>query len=509
MSDHPAAVQSVDRHRAGGRRVTWLRRAGTALGVVVLASGVTVAMLVAPLPTVLGLGAAALFVAVMARPAIAAYVLVASTPLIVGIDRSALVPVLRPNEALLVVLGAALFVRGLVRNSSGERIHFRLSSLDVALVVLCLTSSALPLLWEAMRGKAISGDDFLYSLTLWKYYAEFVVVRASLRGERHVRVCLWLSMAAASLVALVAVLQSLQLFGIPHLLASWYAPFGTTTGLDINRGTSTLASAIATGDVMAFNLGIALAMLARSRRHRPLLLGLSVLFAFGGIASGEFSAIIALVAVVATIGLLTRTLTRKLAAMGGVGALAALALQPVIARRLHDFSGGIPAGWADRLANLRQFFWPTLFSHFNYVLGVRPSPRVATPLFQTGFVWIESGQTWLLWTGGIPMFVAFYVFVWVALRCSLAASRHRDGAIEVAALATFAAVVAMTVLMTFDPHLTLRGSADLLFSLLALQAVRGGDRGDEPDQEDLTAASGQSLSGPLADRGGVMPVGGR
>jgi hypothetical protein len=279
-------------------------------------------------------------------------------------------------------------------------------------------------------------------------------------------------MWAASLVAAIAVLQSLKLFGVPHLLASYYAPFGTTTGLDINRGTSTLASAIATGDVMAFNLAISLSLLARGGKPRWLLMALSGLFTFGGLASGEFSAVIALLAVVVAVGAVTRTLTRKILAMIALGSVAALALQPVIAQRLHNFSGGIPSGWADRLANLREFFWPTLFRHFNFVLGVRPTPRIATPLFRTGYVWIESGHTWLLWSGGIPLFVAFVVFVWVTLRVTLRGSQRRREGPGIAALATFGALVAMTILMTFDPHLTLRGSADLLFALLALQCAR-------------------------------------
>lgn len=413
-----------------------------------------------------------LFTSVVLRPPVAAYVLIATTPLVVGIDRSALVPVLRPNEALLVVLGAALITRGVIFLWSGGRWdpHFR--AIDWVLLLLAITSSVLPLLWEGLRGQAISGDDLLYSLTLWKYYALFLTVRASIHTERQVRNCLYLSMAAASVVAIIAVLQSLKLFGIPHLLASYYAPFGTTTGLSINRGTSTLASAIATGDVMAFNLAIALSLLARDGKHRGLLVAASLLFAFGGLATGEFSAVIALVTVVIAIGWVTRTLTRKLLAMLAVAAIAGFALQPVIARRLHNFSGGLPTGWVDRLANLRMYFWPRLFSHFNFVLGVRPSPRIATSHFSTGYVWIESGHTWLLWTGGIPLLGMFFVFLAVTIRQALRTSREGGDPGRAVAMATLAALVTVAVLMTFDPHLTLRGSADLLFTLLALQWAR-------------------------------------
>jgi hypothetical protein len=314
-------------------------------------------------------------------------------------------------------------------------------------------------------------------LTLLKYYAVFLVVRTAVSTELHLRRCLQVAMAAAAVVAVIAVLQSLKLFGVPSLLANYYAPFSTTASLDINRGTSTLASSIATGDVMAFNLAIALMWLARGGRPTRLLQAAAGLFIFGGLASGQFSAVIALVTVVVAVGALTSSLTRKLVGLIASGCVAAVVLQPVLARRLDTLSStsGLPQGWVDRLTNLREFFWPPLFSDYNWILGVRPSPRIATPLFRTGYVWIESGHTWLLWSGGVPFVAAFLVFVWIALRVAHATARRPD-AVGVAAGAAFAALLAMFILMTFDPHLTLRGSADLLFALLGLMTARIGTR---------------------------------
>jgi hypothetical protein len=83
-----------------------------------------------------------------------------------------------------VLVGAGLIVRGIIRatGSASLRPEF---DLNVSLL-LAFTSSVLPLLWM------------------------------------QVRRCLWISLTSAPLVAVIAILQSLQLLGVTSFLQTYY-----------------------------------------------------------------------------------------------------------------------------------------------------------------------------------------------------------------------------------------------------------------------------------------------
>ena len=414
--------------------------------------------------------------AVALHPPMAAYLLLATTPLLAGLDRGLVLPLLRPHEAVGGLVAIGLVVHLVVRGAAGAPVRLRTSfgRLDAAIVTLAIAGSVVPLVVMTVRERAIEQDDLLYALQVWKYYGLFVIVRSCITSPAEVRNCLSIAMASASAVSLIAILQVLHAPGVESLLSRLYVP-ETSTGPSTDRGSSTLASSIAVADVMTYALAIASGLLLTGERRKWLLGMLAVLFVFGVVAAGQFSGFIGVVVGMLAFGWITGRLSRTMIAFVPIAGLAALLLRPVIENRLSGFDGGrtLPASWQVRLDNVTSYFWPVLESDWNWVTGVRPLARIDGPPFSgIDFIWIESGHIYLLWTGGLAFLLAFFWYLWVALRTVGRIARKRADPIGVAATASFVALSVTAVLMVLDPHLTLRGSADLSFALLGLAMVR-------------------------------------
>lgn len=432
----------------------------------------------APIATAVMAVGITIVLAVALHPPLAAYGLLVATFLLGGIDRGVLIPLMRPQEALLLLVIVGLVAHLILAPTLGLRSHVRFipNRVDLLLLLLAFTGSVLPLMWMLVRERPIEADDVFYALQLWKYLAVFLVFRASITTPTDVSRCLWVAMSGAVVLGAIGILQGLGLFGVPALMEAYFKPLDDS--IASVRATSTLGSAFAVGDVMTFCLAIAAAWMVRGHPARLRLALLAAFFVIGAVASGQFSVVIGVVVAALVLGVLTRRIGRAVVSLAVVAIIAGLALQPVIDNRLEGFDtpSGLPRSWQGRLDNLETFFWPQIAADFNWVTGVRPAARVDAPESWREFVYIESGHTWLLWSGGVLFFVAYFAFLAAALTAMVRVARSRDDSVGVAATAAVTALAVTAVLMVLDVHLTLRGAAELSFALLALGFVGAAPR---------------------------------
>ena len=439
----------------------------------VLAGG----LLIAVLDTLsVGLVAAlALMLLIATRPAIGAYLYLFVTPLVAGIDRDIALPPLRIHEALLALILCSLALRGLVRMAMGHRYVVRLTVIDRAAVILAIAASFVSLLWRFSQGEPISTDDLFYAAVLWKYLALYAMFRVAVQTREEAGMALGVALFTTAIVSILAIFQALGLFGVPELLFRYYPPFLGDT-VDVGRGASTLALTFAVADICLICLAATIVLFRRTPgRGRVALGGLALLYFLGTVAAGQFSGFIGIGVAAVALGYALGEIRTVMKFGIPAALLGTIGLWPVIGRRLAGFSSasGLPQSWSGRLQNLTDFILPEFANGWNILFGVRPAARVPAPEVWRDWVFIESGYVWLLWTGGIPLLLAFVHFVRVCLRRARAVMSSTSTPVVAIGTGVFVGLWVIVVLTILDPHLTMRGVGDLVFPMLAMIQIGG------------------------------------
>lgn len=460
----PAASRSAEPLSDGPdpRLVVWGVPAAILLGagMVVLGGMLAVAAIFA-------MGVVAL---VAVRPAAGAYLYLGVTPLVAGISRDLFLPTIRIHEALLGLIVGGLLVRGVARMISGHVYRLNLSRVDRAMVILVVAGSMVSMLWRFAQGEPITTDDVLYAVVFWKYLALYGVFRIAVTTTREAATALWVALGATAVVASIGVLQALGLFGVPELLFRWYPAFLGEVA-EVGRGASTLGLTFAVADVCLIAAAAAVSLGREATgRARGVLFTLTAVYVLGAIAAGQFSGFIGIVVAMVALGFALGEVRRVLRHGAIAGAIGAVLTWPVIVNRLGGFqsSDGVPQSWSGRLDNLSGFILPRFANGWNILFGVRPAARVPAPETWRDWVFIESGYLWLLWSGGIPLLAAFFYFMFSSLKMLRETITRQVGELRAIATGAFVGLWVVLVLTILDPHLTMRGVADLLFPLIAM-----------------------------------------
>ncbi|MGH3971778.1 MAG: hypothetical protein ACRDS9_00395, partial [Pseudonocardiaceae bacterium] len=191
----------------------------------------------------------------------------------------------------------------------------------------------------------------------------------------------------------------------------------------------------------------------------------------GVLAAGQFSTWISAVVVAGIILWRFSTVRRGSVRFLWLVPLALAFGAPALIGRLQGFSEyGVPRSWIGRWNNLSDHYLPR-FDFINVLIGVSPNSVLPAPERWREVIYLEGGYLQLLWIGGIPLLAAF---VWLAVAVLRRSQElmEQPGAVGVAASALWVCWWFVIILTVIDPHLTLRGTGDVLFMLMAITTGR-------------------------------------
>ncbi|MGH1493189.1 MAG: sugar transferase [Acidimicrobiales bacterium] len=419
------------------------------------------------------------------KPAIGAALLslvvyVTAMPLLAGLPRDGIVPLIRPSEFLQLAVTAVAAAVAIAALIDGRRWELNIRSIEWWLLAVAFSASVMPLLWLAARSQPIGADEVLATFPFVKYTALYFLVRCCVTSEQAVLTVIRATLAAASAIAVIAVTQALGVGPVVEFLGRFFVS-GAEDLVDEGRGTTTIGSSIATGAYLAMSCGLALSYgLSTGAR---LWLVLAGFLGIGALASGQAGTVLALGVVVLAVAYMHRKTLLLISWGTPAAALGTIGLWPIVSARLADFdpNRGLPGSWVIRWNNISELYLPSL-SGRGWLLGVSPDAILAPPDVWRDAIYLESGYLWLLWVGGLPLFCAVTGFLIVAWRSLNPAASHSDSksntgessvpqssnVFTAVAIAARAAVIMIALVSIIDPHLTLRAGADLFFILLAL-----------------------------------------
>jgi hypothetical protein len=450
-------------------------------GVLAVAAGPLLVFAVIGVLALIGLFAAAAY-----RPVFATYAYLGTLPLIAGIDRGTLIPLVRPNEALLVVLLAGALLGGYLRWCRGDRVALQLHQLEIPVGVFLLMSTVWPLLSLMLRGQTPATSDLAAVLPVCKLIAIYLLVRFSVTTEAQLVRCFRLIIWPGAVVAVIAILQTLHVGPVVSMLQAVWTPDSNAAAL-AERGTTTLGSPIATGDYIIICLTLVICCGARGLLDRRERLALGLVLGAGVLAAGQFSTWISAVVAAGLILWRFGTVRHNSIRFLWLVPVALAVGAPALIGRLQGFGDyGVPLSWIGRWNNLSDFYLPR-FGFINVLLGVSPNSVLQAPERWREVIYLESGYLELLWIGGIPLLAAF---IWLSVAVlrrtgklmaqsggqsggqSADQSGGQSGATATAASALWVCWWFVLILTVLDPHLTLRGTGDVLFMLMGITTGR-------------------------------------
>jgi hypothetical protein len=445
----------------------------------------------------------ALVVAVLLRPMIGAFVLVALVPITSGLATGFPIAHVRVSEALIGVVGLTLIVFARRRDAVAWQ------ALDWILLGYGLLWAASGVLADVSLHQHLSIDEWGTVFGQLQFFLVYRGVRLAVRTPGERRLAIGVLVLASVPVAVLAVLQEVRAPGVTSFITTITG--GLTGGSVATRGGSVVRvtgpfvnwAALAGYLLPVVLVLVALALVRTKVRWQRCFVVAGVLAALALALTVEQSAIVCLL--VGLVVLARRyddsgRLTRWILAGGLVVVVAA---SPILVPRLvSELSASAGTGRVSWVPQTLSFRWSVWTRQYLPAVGAQPLTGYGVVLPSSiHWAYPESQYISFLIEGGVPMLAMFGVLAWAMVRGTLAATRSEDPFERSLGAALTIVVLSMLVMDAMWPFLSNGGMPQVLWGLMAL-TVPGAMRAPAP------AGIGWELMQP-APRSGDRWAGGR
>jgi hypothetical protein len=360
------------------------------------------------------------------RPGIGCGVLALVFPVTTGIARGAVIPLLRPSEAILLIVGTGLVVHYLPRRRT-----LAISGLDYLVGGFAVGLVLIPalLLFATHYPFDISVpaqfDRWRDVFGPLQFLAFYLIFSRTDLTRSEVAICLNLALGASVIVGLVAIVQLTGILpGLRDLIETFYPPTELRDWESLHRPPSLLGHFSAVGAFAALNYTLALVLAAiRHPGFSPVWLGLAmVVNAAAVLASLTLAPIVALVPVtIAVIWYGRRIPTQLVVTVAAAVVLGAVLLSPFLAGRLQEQQIGFaasqgltaPQSLDARIRLWEAFFLPALAPHIWLGTGT-VLPAEIPPALMGNIDNEYLGEAFRAGVAGVALLIALLVGLFVA-----------------------------------------------------------------------------------------------
>src|SRR5690554_3462277 len=446
---------------------SWLSTRNSILAVL---AGLVIGLLSLYSPWV-GLGvvvALAFVLAALTKPVILGYAMIIATVIASGMPRDRIVPLLRPNEAAMVIV----FVLSLpIILFSPRHVSRRLRTLDLGMALFLLGMVLLPAAFYLLRGETLLLQDVMALAAPAQYVLLYVVFQYIPTSEKDRQRLVYLMLIGGAVVAAIGLMQAARLPFIEGFLQTWYPSSHLDQAREYGRVTSIVPGWNVFGILMMINLLIVRSLyisgVKLSRPGRLIVWIAAGLCGAGLLASGSFAGIIGLGIGILIIGRFDRQNFQRVLLLGILLALAAFVLRSFIAEQI-DFQFGQGNSLIPQTLQYRFELWESTFIPAVREHGIwRLSPDFSD-VFQWDYA--ESQYLYLLLRSGMVSLVGHLLWAGITIAWLYRRVRENFGISRSVIVSALAVLVALTIAGITNEVFSFSGAVDYLWILLGIAA---------------------------------------